>query len=223
MAKKSPSKTAARDTEAEVSQALSDEEHLELTIETLQPFLKPAAVVALVVVLGAVGLGVYRNFQRTNEMSAGKRLFAAQDIPGLQEVIDNFPSTTHAQIARLRQGRRHYSEGVFDQALEAYTDVANQAAGSEPFGPPAAIGRLYCLEALGRFEEAVEGFQTFVASHAGHYYELDAARGVARCLVQLGRLEEAREQYQAYLDAHPTHPSVAIVERQLVYIDRVAP
>jgi len=205
----------------EQAAALAAEAHVEDTVEMLTRLSKPVGVVVVLVLLGAVGLGVVRGNKASAEVAAGLRLQTADSVTALQEVIDNFPQTGNAVVAQLTQAKQYFQDGLYDEALAGYQAVA-ATHGGEPFHPPAVLGSLYTLEAKGQLDEALKGFQTFAAANPGHYLELEACRGAQRCLIQLNQWAEARSACEKYIEDNPTHDSVYAVEDQLAYIKNAA-
>ena len=203
-------------TEEQVA-ALADEAHVEDTVEMLKRLSKPIGLGVVVLLVGAVGLGVVRGNKTSADVAAGLRLQSADSVTALQEVIDNFPETSNAVVAQLTQAKQYFQDGQYDEALSAYQAVAAAHTG-EPFNPPAVLGSLYTQEAKGQLDEALKGFKAFADAHPGHYLELEARRGAQRCLIQLGQLVEAKAACEKYIADNPTHGSVGMVEEQLAYI-----
>ena len=77
----------------EQAAALAEEAHVENTVEMLKRLSKPVGAVVVLVLVGAVGLGVVKGNKTSAEVAAGLRLQTADSVTALQEVVDNFPET----------------------------------------------------------------------------------------------------------------------------------
>jgi tetratricopeptide (TPR) repeat protein len=97
----------------------------------------------------------------------------------------------HFGVLRLGQGRPAEAETLLRRAAK----VADTA---EVHGNLAAV-----LQALGRYEEAVSGYQRALALRPDL---VDARFGLATCLQALGRHEATIACYEAILAAEPAHP-----------------
>jgi tetratricopeptide (TPR) repeat protein len=88
------------------------------------------------------------------------------------------PETTQADASLLEQARSLQGAGQWEQAAEAWGQVAQQ----EPDNGTAWFNLGYCLHAAGRLEEAIEVHQkaaTFDDYHAIALYNLGCANALA--------------------------------------------
>jgi len=152
-----------------------------------------------ILLLGAAGiLAVSVAFTlRARERNARDRAaldFSTAATPeALQNVINSHANTPVAALAQLQLKTQRFNLGEYELALGNYEAFLDANIG-HPLGNAASLGRLMCLEALGRFAEALEGFSAFAA---GDVLYPQAQFGRARCLEKLDRLGEARDVYVA--------------------------
>lgn len=166
-----------------------------------------------------LGFSVYRNYRKSQEVTAQSMLFNSRAAEQFQEVMDKYPKTSAAPLAHLALAGQYFDEGqyelaqhVFGQYLQKYPKHSLRA--------DATLGNVQCLESMGQFDEALEGYQRFLAEHTNHYRVALAEFGKARCLEQLGRLEEARAVYEDFLVNHPDDRWSARAETSIQFVQQ---
>jgi predicted negative regulator of RcsB-dependent stress response len=132
-----------------------------------------------------------------------------ESIKMYKELIDKYPSSWSAQMARYHLGNIYYHTGEIDNAIDAYKDFVSSAQSDNnaiKFLSLTSLG--YCFEAkkdikgaLSYFEEAQK------ASKPG--FESIGFRNIARIYEQLNDKKKALENYQNAL-LMTTDPSMMI-------------
>lgn len=160
------------------------------------PIVGGVAAVALVV---GVFFWTRSGAERANA-DAFQRLATFQTANDLMAVTSEYPDSKAAPIALMKLAKAQYDEGSYEEAMKSYTTFAAQYP-QHTLAEGAELGRLHCLEAMGRTEDALKGFETFVKTP--HYLAAEAVIAQARCLRTLGKSDDARVVYEDFITANP--------------------
>jgi predicted negative regulator of RcsB-dependent stress response len=182
-------------------------------------------MVTATVVAVAIAFGIYlywNNYQTsaveiyakaqenmTRSAQAKSPELAKESIKMYKELIDKYPGSWSAQMARYHIGNIYYHTGEIDNAIASYKDFVSSAKSDDTEIKFLALTSLgYCFEtkkdikgALGYFEEAQKN------SNPG--FESIGYRNVARIYEQLNDKKKALENYQNAL-LKTTDPSMMI-------------
>ena len=83
------------------------------------------------------------------------------------------------------------ADGDCESALEIYEKLISEGGVAGGYDDIPVIGRAECLEALGRYDEAVAAYSGYLSSKSEGSLVLEANLGYARCLAQTGKRDEA--------------------------------
>lgn len=155
------------------------------------------AVAAVAVVVGFVSWT--KSGAQHAEMDAAARLQQAQSVNDLSAVFNEFPDTKAAPMAMLRLAKVQFDQGMYDEALKNYDEFLRRYPGHS-FAEAGELGRVHCLEATGRVEEALKGFQDF--QKGMRFLTPQAVIGQGRCLRALARTNDARIVYEDFITAN---------------------
>ncbi len=179
----------------------------------------PAIGIGLVLGLALILFTVFRQQQKAASEEAAFALFqGAQTADQMQLVIDQYPGSAAAPMAKLSLASRHFRESRFDQARDHYSQFIERFP-RHMMRPAAELGLAYSDEALGRLPEALEGFRSFRIAHPDHYLTPVAHLDEARLLGKLGRVDEARAIYESILD-DPDHAWRMQARTDLLYLEK---
>jgi predicted negative regulator of RcsB-dependent stress response len=174
--------------------------------ETLVPeyISKNAKFFVLVALVGSL-VWVYKASteytRQAREDSAILTLSAANTVTAAQEIIDTWPETTAAPLARIRLAKLHYTNGNYDRAEAVYKEF-NSLHPDHPLQPAADLGIAYCLESKGELQGAIDQYDAFLKKHSDVSYLTPVAQmGKARCLTATGKLDDARVMYEDFIAA----------------------
>ncbi len=173
--------------------------HMEKSLGTLKKGTQWILAVAAVAVLATSVVFTLRARERNARDQAAIDFSMAATPEALQNVINTHAASPVAALARLQLGALQFNQGDYELALRNYEAFLDAHAG-HALSNAASLGRLMCLEALGRFAEALEGFAAFDSKDVLYP---QAQFGRARCLEKLDRLDEAREVYVAIGESLP--------------------
>jgi hypothetical protein len=113
-----------------------------------------------------VGISAFRNFRKTQESSASSMLFSSQAAEQFQQLVDQYPKTAAAPLAQLSLASEYFDQGQFEMAQNAFATFA-QTYPTHSFALAAELGQVQSLEALGRLDEALDGYTKFAEAHKG--------------------------------------------------------
>lgn len=144
---------------------------------SIEPYSRIIAVVVGVVILGALGLGLYSS--KTSGDKSDSTLQLIQSIGGRDaeasgKVASDYPKTAAGAWARLNQGKQYLAEGMrmlyssgaaavtLDQAIEAFGQ-AIQASDDQLLQSRAYFGIALAEESLGNIEAAIDAYKECIA------------------------------------------------------------
>ncbi|MBX6312231.1 MAG: tetratricopeptide repeat protein [Isosphaeraceae bacterium] len=101
-----------------------------------------------------------------------------------------------------QRARQLWQTGKYDEALEAYDAIAQQAGDDAATRAQVAVGRAEVLVSLGRYDEAIDAVKPLAEADPPHP---DAAARLAEIAFQKGRWEEAEAAAKKALGKNPDH------------------
>ena len=176
-------------------------EQLERGLDQLKSGGKWIIVVGIGFAAAAIGYAMWSKSTSTKTNEASLDLLSARSVEQLQAVITNHADSKPAALAQMQLGTQQFQADEYEQALSTYQTFLEKYAEHDLI-PFADFGRVKCLEALERFEEAKAGY-TALTTHAS--LKPLAQLGIARCLEQMNQLDEAvalyKELEETYADS----------------------
>lgn len=179
------------------------------------------ALTGLVVV--AVAAVIFINNRRSNNEKAGtelSRVVAVMDaapadpaalasavegrpeqgIMGLRAIVDNYGGTDQGEIARFYLAGAYYRLGRHEQALEQYEEFSG---GDRMLQAAAMAGAGSALEALKRFADAAERFESAMKVDPDGVSAPEYLFSAARCRGLAGEKEEALSLLKKLKEEYP--------------------
>lgn len=156
--------------------------------------------VAVLAVAAAVAAGYYgfKGWRESRAAAASESLLVATQTEELEEALAGYSGTASGPALRMRLAKKYYDSERYEEALAEYEKL--DGAAPDGFDDVPAVGRAQCLEALGRFEEALKAFDAFADAKPKSFLALSARIGAARCVAQLGEREKALERLASVKD-----------------------
>lgn len=195
---------------------------LQETLESLKQnrsLIVAAVGVAFVVFISVWGVRFYTQSQAGEAL---ERYTAAQSVEDLQALVDEFPDSAMAPLARLGLAQDLYHQGQPSQALTLY-EAFLTANPDHILTPAAELGRATCLESINQLDQALDAYAQFLQSHPDHYLLPMAIFGRARTLELLGRTDDARIAYEDFIAQNPDSDWIPQAETSLEYLKRGQP
>ncbi len=164
---------------------------------------------------------LYRNHKTSNEEKASRMLGEARNIQALTAIINQYPSSAAATLARLQSAKAQYDRGEYAVAQLGYKDFLSKHS-DHKMRVIAELGLIQCTEGLGQVAQALSAYDEFAKKNPAHYLAPVAIFAKARCLETLKRYPEARATYEDFLAAHPESYWTPEVEEALKLLARHA-
>ena len=154
---------------------------------------------------------IYAKAQENITRSAQARSpeLAKESIKMYKELIDKYPSSWSAQMARYHLGNIYYHAGEIDSAIAAYKDFVSSAQSDNngiKFLSLTSLG--YCFEAKKDIKGALSYFEQAQKTDSVGFESI-GFRNIARIYEQLNDKKKALENYQNAL-LLTTDPSMMI-------------
>jgi len=170
-------------------------EELEQLVQELKSTL-PWFLAAGIVVAGYYGV---RKYVADRRSAASEAVANAYTTDELEDAVAKFGSSKAGGMLRLRLAKSYFDAGSYESALDIYGKLDGNAP--DGFEDVPAVGRAQCLEALGRFDEAVAAYDAFAEANEKSCLALTAKLGAARSLSQSGDRAKALERLEALKSA----------------------
>ncbi len=167
-----------------------------------------AGAIILIVLLVAA----YRAYRQRQEaraavlVSEAISLFAkdpSQTKP-LEDILQNFPGTKSANLARLYLGHAQYKKGEIEKAATTYGVLVQDGSVQEPIRSLAILGQGYAQVALHRCQEAESTFGRL--GSASSLAQQEAFLAIGRCFELKGDMKAALKRYEDFALRFPTSP-----------------
>ncbi len=142
-----------------------------------------------------------------------------QALPLLNQIREEYPSSSAAEQALLQIGHTLYAMGRYQEALVAYQRYLEKyPKASWVF--LAALGRAYAMEAQGQYKVAASIFRNLSQRYRGQALRVEALMGLARSLQQSQQKEEAVAVYRGVVEAYPGSIWSRQAEERMALLER---
>ena len=166
-------------------------EELEQLIQEIKSTL-PWLLAAALVVGGYYGVKKYVADRRA---AASESVSNAYTTEELEDAVAKFKGAKVGGVLNLRLAKSYFDAGSYESALDIYTSLEGKAP--EGFADVPVVGKAQCLEALGKFDEALAAYDAFAEANEKSFLALTAKLGAARCVAQAGDRAKATERLEA--------------------------
>lgn len=176
----------------------SEHHELQKVIEYLETNGKTLMIVTAVAAVTVFGVLFFKKHRETSRAEAAAMLFKVESVQDLDNMVSRYGSTPVGPIALMKLAKAHFEAGNYEMAGRKY-DEFKQKYPKHQFAAVAILGKLHCIEALGRTEEALAGYSSFLAENPKSFVAAEAMFGKGRCLEALNRAKEAKTLFEDYL------------------------
>lgn len=152
----------------------------------------PWLIAAALVVGGYYGV---KNYRAAQKAAASEALVSAYTVEELEEAASKFSGADSCGAIKLRLAKKYYDAGRYQEAMDLYSQLTGGNA-PDGYADIPVVGRAQCLEALGKYAEAVKEYDAFAAAEPGNYLELTAKLGGARALALSGDAKAALKRVE---------------------------
>ncbi|MCK9196878.1 MAG: tetratricopeptide repeat protein [Syntrophales bacterium] len=185
-------------------------------------------VLAVFVLIG--GWSYYRQTQETKAMNLYSKAamdtirtrMAGQDataaIKPLQEVVEKYPSTEAATLARYRIGNAYLNAGQIDAALKAFQGYLKDKSGENELTVLVYNGLGNCYEVKKDYKNALLQYEMALNAKAGKPFAGDILANLARTYEAMKDNKKAVEYYQKSMDKTNDPAMKLIIGRKIAIL-----
>lgn len=163
---------------------------------------KSLLVLAVLLLVGAAAVVVYRGVEEGRQRAAGAALSLTTDSPGLQALIDNHAGSRAAQSANVLLAERHWSEGRQDNAIEILREFIDSNPNHVAL-PTARASLGSKLMTQGKSAEAAAVFQDIVNDTRSRFLVPYALINLGDLAKTAGDIDQAENHYTRARTDHP--------------------
>ncbi len=212
----------AKEKQPEEPQAAAEAHHpdeVQEVLQKLREYSQPILIGVAAALVAFLAVWGYRQYSANKSQQAARTYATAQSAEDLQAVVNDYPDSSVAPLARLALAQELFHTGQPEEALRHYKAFIDEHP-EHIMVPGAELGRASSLEALNQLPQALEAYTEFLDAYETHYLRPMAVFGQARCLEQMQRFDEARVVYEDFIAAHPESDWVRQAETSLEYLQR---
>ena len=156
---------------------------------------KSTLLTLAVVAAAFLGWQGWKHYQQTRAEDQSKALAECFTVGELENAVIEFKGTSSEKLLKIRLAKAYYTAERYEEALSVYTSL--EGTSPEGFAGVAELGKAYSLEALEKYDEALEAFSSFVKNNGKSYLALTAKIGEARVTCEKGDKKTALEKLAA--------------------------
>lgn len=153
---------------------------------------KQTVAIVAVAAIAVAGYYGWKGWRDARAVKASDALLTATAVEDIEGAVAEYGGTKSGPALNMRLAKAYFEAERFEEALAAYEKLDGCAP--EGFEDVPSVGRAECLEALGRYEEALKSYDAFVDAKPKSFLALTARLGAARCVAQLGDKAKALER-----------------------------
>ncbi|MCX5829184.1 MAG: tetratricopeptide repeat protein [Deltaproteobacteria bacterium] len=189
-----------------------------------------ATTIVLAVFLLIGGWAYYRQTEETKAMNLYNKAvmdtirvrMAGQDataaVKPLQEVIEKYPSTEAATLARYRIGNAYLNAGQIDAALKAFQGYLKDKSGENELTVLVYNGMGNCYEVKKDYNNALLNYERALNAKAGKPFAGDILVNLARTYEAMKDNKKAVEYYQKSMDKTNDPAMKLIIGRKIAIL-----
>ncbi len=185
-------------------------------------------VLAVFVLIG--GWAYYRQTEETKAMNLYNKAvmdtirirMAGQDataaVKPLQDVMEKYPSTEAATLARYRIGNAYLNAGQIDAALKAFQGYLKEKSGENELTVLVYNGMGNCYEVKKDYKNALVQYEMALNAKAGKPFAGDILANLARTYEAMKDNKKAVEYYQKSMDKTNDPAMKLIIGRKIAIL-----
>ena len=200
----------------------------------VRPYLKWLILGAVIVAVVLVSWSGYAYLEHSREVKAQAALDKARPklsqpdqaeaaITTLNTLIQDYPSTRAAQMARLFKAHLLFQTKKYADAAKTYEEVRSALGSKDPdaWSPFVTESLSYCYEAQGDYAKAAQTLKPLVDGASGSYQTIILAH-LALLYDKAGNHKEAADTWQRLL-SRPHNPALASYWKEKLAADQEEP
>ena len=161
---------------------------------------KSTVIWLLVAAIAVGGWYGWKNHRAAVKTAASDALVNAYTTEEIEDAVAKFAGSATEGALKLRLAKSYFDAGRYEEALAQYEALVGNAP--DGFADIPVVGKAQCLEALGKFDEAVAAFDAFAEASPKNYLTLTAQLGAARSFAQAGDKKKALARIEALKSAN---------------------
>ena len=150
---------------------------------------KSTVIWLLVAAIAVGGYYGWKNHRAAVKAAAADALVSAYTTEEIEDAVSKFSGSATAGALKIRLAKSYFDAGRYDEALAQYESLDGKAP--DGFAEIPVVGKAQCLEAQGKFAEALKAFEAFAEANPKSCLKLTAQLGAVRCLAQAGDKKSA--------------------------------
>jgi len=153
--------------------------------------------VAILLVAGLAVAGYYgiKGWRESRRIAAADSLMTAYTAEELEEAASSYGSSDSGAAIKMRLAKKYFDSERYQEAFDVYKEMAKSAP--DGFEDVPAVGMAQCLEALGKFDEALKAYDKFAEEKPKSFLALTAQLGAARSIAASGDKAKALERLES--------------------------
>lgn len=183
---------------------------------------KSLAALAILLVLAAIGLVIYRGIQTSHEETAGAALTKAQDLDALQAVVTGNSGTTAAASAMVLLANAQWTSGKPDAAISTLQSFISSQP-THPAIPSAKASLASKLLSQGKTADATLAFEKLSTDPTARFLAPFALISLADIAQSAGDLTKAETLYNQVKTTYPDSSFVLTATSRLTTLKAKSP
>jgi TolA-binding protein len=169
---------------------------------------------AALLVIAAIGAGVWFVYSSARAAAAQKLLADATDIAGFEAVINQYPGSMPAADALLRLAAAQREAGDLEKSTAAFQKFLEKFP-DHPLAGGALLGVGQNQDAAGKTEAAVAIYQQVVTQYSKSYAAPFAAYSEGEILLRRFQREDALRSFNMVVTQFPQSPAARMASSQI--------
>ena len=183
---------------------------------------KGIIVLAIVLVIAAVALVVYRGVERSRQETAGAALTKAEDLAAYQAVVDGHADTVAVGSAMVLLANSQWTAGKQDDAVATLRKFIAESP-AHPAAPSAKANLGSKLMSQGKTGDATKMFEEVVSDPAARFLAPFALISLGDLAKSAGNLEKAEASYEKVKTEFPDSSFVETTNRRTAILKAKPP
>jgi tetratricopeptide (TPR) repeat protein len=140
----------------------------------------------------AVAVGAFygiKGYKASQAEKASQALLQSYSTEDLEAAVKLYGKTATGSALKLRLAKSYFDNDRYDEALAMYDSLMTAAPAG--FEDVPAVGRAQCLEALGKNNEALKEYKSFLEAKPKSFLAIGVKISIARVEALLGNRDKA--------------------------------
>ena len=165
------------------------------------------SLIPYVIAVGLVVGGYYgvKNYLAGRQTAATAAVTNSVTTDDAETAVANFGDSPAGGVLNLQLAKRYFDDGRYEEALAVYEKLSEQSP--DGFADVPVVGKAQCLEALGKYAEARQAYESYLAGAPADYLKMTAKLGAIRATALAGEKDAALKQLAELKETVKTDPA----------------